>query len=81
MKQVLFRAVGKGLLGSSQLSEDDWHKNNTKMEKELSSASFLPKTESCHKAIKSWMTFNFLLLVSDKAKVIVLGPEHCKSDL
>lgn len=41
----------------------------------------LVKLQECLKDIKSWMTYNFLMLNSDKTEVIVLGPERLRNQL
>ncbi|XP_051811516.1 uncharacterized protein LOC110970601 [Acanthochromis polyacanthus] len=41
----------------------------------------LARLQDCLKDIKTWMTFNFLLLNSDKTEVIVFGPKHLRNSL
>ncbi|XP_039668677.1 uncharacterized protein LOC120566361 [Perca fluviatilis] len=43
--------------------------------------SQLAKLQACIKDIKSWMTYNFPMLNSNKSKVIVLGPKHLRTSL
>ncbi|XP_054875006.1 uncharacterized protein LOC129350900 [Amphiprion ocellaris] len=38
----------------------------------------LARLQDCLKDIKTWMTYNFLLLNSDKTEVIVFGPKHLR---
>ncbi|XP_047193774.1 uncharacterized protein LOC118286550 [Scophthalmus maximus] len=39
------------------------------------------KLLDCLKDIKAWMTYNFLLLNSEKTEVIILGPKHLRETL
>uniref|UniRef100_A0A8D3C548 Reverse transcriptase domain-containing protein n=1 Tax=Scophthalmus maximus TaxID=52904 RepID=A0A8D3C548_SCOMX len=39
------------------------------------------KLQDCLKDIKAWMTYNFLLLNSEKTEVIILGPKHLRETL
>ena len=43
--------------------------------------SQLAKFQACIKDIKSWMTYNFLMLNPNKTEVIVLGPKHLRTSL
>ena len=43
--------------------------------------SQLAKFQECIKDIKSWMTYNFLMLNPNKTEVIVLGPKHLRTSL
>ncbi|XP_028454707.1 uncharacterized protein LOC114569086, partial [Perca flavescens] len=43
--------------------------------------SQLVKFQACIKVIKSWMTYNFLMLNPNKTEVIVLGPKHLRTSL
>ncbi|XP_038152993.1 uncharacterized protein LOC119791138, partial [Cyprinodon tularosa] len=44
-------------------------------------ANPLHRLQACLEDIKTWMTFNFLLLNADKTEVIVFGPESLKNNL
>ena len=41
----------------------------------------LTKLQACLKDIKSWMTYNFLMLNSDKTEVLVIGPKNLRNSL
>ena len=41
----------------------------------------LTKLQACLKDIKTWMTHNFLLLNSDKRKILILDPKHLRDKL
>ncbi len=43
--------------------------------------SKLSKLTECVKNIKDWMANNFLLLNSDKTKILIIGPKNCTQNI